>query len=69
MLGAQNKKADLGRLLWSRIKLQFVNRRISLRITQIYPSCLITCNPLIFLVERRRIELPTFALRTRRSPS
>lgn len=29
----------------------------------------ISCNPLILLVERRRIELPTFALRTRRSPS
>jgi hypothetical protein len=29
----------------------------------------ITRNPLIFLVEERRIELPTFALRTRRSPS
>ena len=26
-------------------------------------------NPLFYLVERRRIELPTFALRTRRSPS
>ena len=26
-------------------------------------------NPLILLVEERRIELPTFALRTRRSPS
>jgi hypothetical protein len=39
------------------------------RTIEVYGTSAIYLNVMILLVERRRIELPTFALRTRRSPS